>query len=206
MGYYSQAVSFGQKLFRSFGKGVKTRYVITETMNGKTYTRVLNAEGNILENRIKAIERFTVGDKKIVSSTKEFASGTRHTVDRVVDSNGNYLGRREVKDYGDQKYVFKFTADNSGTEKEVYDGITHRKSVYGKDNEFIGKLEYNNKGLPIPRGVKSFDSGDASLQEMLKMAGDEGKIYGYYPEWSKLDHITPKFNLENYVKNMSWEV
>lgn len=207
MGNYSQALSFGQKLFRSFGKGVDTRHVITETIDGKTYTRVLKAEGKVLENRIKTIERFAVGNKKVVRSTKEFMNGTRHTDDRVLDSNGNYLGHREVVDYGNQKNIFKFTADNSGTQKEISDGITHKKSVYDKDEEYIDSFsKYNNKGLPIPRGVGLFDSRDKSLQEMLRMAGDDARYYGYFDSWTKLEHITPRFNLENYVKNMSWEV
>lgn len=206
MGNFLQVASFGQKLFRTFGKGVKTRHIITETINGKTFTRVLDAEGKVRYNRIKTIKRFEVGDKRITSCTKDFNTHTS-TVDRVVDHNGNYLGNREVVIRGVEKDVFKSVAGNYTTNKEVICGITNKKYCFDKDKVLFEncKVEYNNLGLPVPKELKYYKCEGKSLQEMLKMTGVISRCNGYYPKNSKLDHITPKFDLENYVKNMSWE-
>ena len=46
-------VQIGARLVRQFGEGKNLRKVVTETLNGKTFTKVLDSNGNTILDRAK---------------------------------------------------------------------------------------------------------------------------------------------------------
>lgn len=64
-------------------------------VDGKTYTRVLDGQGNVLKERVKMIERMKVGNKNVSTITKvtEGADGrvSKSVYNRVYDQEGKWL-------------------------------------------------------------------------------------------------------------------
>ena len=108
-------ISTGLQLVRNFGNGANLRKVITEVIDGKIVTKILNSEGTLLFARTKTISNQVVGDKFIKTVTKEltekqphpflkrdipFYWGSKTVTDRVYRANdiGDYqkLGERIV--------------------------------------------------------------------------------------------------------------
>lgn len=142
-------ISTGLQLIRNFGSGANLRKVITEVIDGKIVTKVLNSEGTLLTARTKTISNQVVGDKFVKTVTKEltekqphpflkpetpFYWGSKTITDRVygADNAGNYkkLGERIV-DY------FRGASDTyhrSGVLKKSVNGF----ETYTRFSEPIG--------------------------------------------------------------------
>lgn len=148
MDYISQTISIGNKLFRSFIKNGELRHAITETIDGKTFTRILDESGNILKQREKTIEKHILGNNAITSITKKtdidtlkpenvntiildsvstnlalahWFKGARKT---IINKNGSKIVQKEYTMIGYNKGYAKFIDA---------DGITRRKEAFMVD-------------------------------------------------------------------------
>lgn len=174
-------MTIGSRLVRVFGEGENLRKVVTECVNGKTYTRVLDVQGNILKHRLKVIERTNVGNKKvstIIKVNENVKSFIKTTYDRVYNSEGSLLGSRctfEGKPNG-YTHLEKVASTKQGT------GISRQIKFFWKDNVIYksmykaspgsmhikdsssARVYYNQKGLPCPVGLDPHNN--MSLKEM----------------------------------------
>ncbi len=86
-------------LTRVFTNGKK---LIVQDIGGKTYRQLFDKEGRQLVDQVKSIERFNVGNKKVINITKNTAySDSRYdylcgyeTTDKVYSNAGKLLGTR----------------------------------------------------------------------------------------------------------------
>lgn len=167
-------------LIKEFGKGINYRKIMTQTLNGKTLTKVIDKDGKVLVERAKVIEKNTVGDKKVI--TKKIAeelngtNGHKYVYDRVY-SSGELVGARKVEQFsnnlfnkekhplelidGSSKYITKVCKDGAVT-KSVRNGIT--SSSYAHNMPIGANLTpydtyeatrhfaatHNAKGFPYP--------------------------------------------------------
>ncbi len=171
-------VQIGARLVRRFGEGKNLKTVVTETLNGKTFTRVLNSNGNTILDRAKKIDRYEVGNKKVSTITKvstDEAALTRQVTDRVYDGESRLLGTRrtDFRDLGDHVTKFVKTsvtkssvAENRAIRKsfDTDNGLTIHRVFFTEDHS--NYLYHNNKGLPIPRGATPAYLEDRSLADM----------------------------------------
>ncbi len=178
-------VTIGSRLMRTFGEGKNLRKIVTECVDGKTYTKVLGADGEILIDRVKAFERSTVGNKKVLTTIKinQNDSGvvSKSVYDRVYDRYGHFRGAREVFT-PDIDCCEQFSAKISDVhiffqEKRFINGIVCSKQAkLGFARSIPSRLvrrdgmtlAYNKKGLPLPQSSANakvnFD--EMSLKEM----------------------------------------
>ena len=63
-------IQVGTRLVREFGKGSNLKKVVTEVLDGKVYTKVLNKDGKVVQERVKAFAEKNVGDKFVKTTTK----------------------------------------------------------------------------------------------------------------------------------------
>lgn len=180
--------TIGQRFVRSFGKGENSVKVVSECVNGKTYTRVLDKDGKVLQNCLKMTERTNVGNKKVstITKVKEFPQDhfvRKTTYNRVYNSEGDLQGIR---------YIAEVAVDDDNLQKSFVikqgaTGLRQMKSYWaggdmeGKMCEKVARelplgrlpkyfhsgdssLSYNNKGLPCPRGLEPYNN--MSLKEM----------------------------------------
>lgn len=172
-------ITIGSRLVRTFGEGKNLRKIVSECVDGKTYTRVLGADGKILTDRVKMIERSTVGNKKVSTITKVSKGAddvvSKSVYNRVYNQEGQLLGSRNILHpdiYQNAHLVAKQgNEDNINLAKWFGDGKVFAKEVrYRRPGRasFFGQpemiLRYNNKGLPLPKGLDKAD--DMSLKEL----------------------------------------
>ena len=172
-------LTIGSRLVRTFGQGKSLRRIVTEVVDGKTYTRVLNAEGEILKERVKMIERMKVGNKKVSTITKvtEGADGQlrKYVYNRVYNQEGKFLGSRlrYIPDLGnpnlfrvskqaahENNNLSKLFANDRALQKELRYTFPGASELH----EPSAIIHYNNKGLPRPYTLLGGD--DMTLREM----------------------------------------
>ena len=147
-------------LIKEFGQGANYRKIMTQTLNGKTLTKVVDADGKILVERAKIIEKSTVGDKNVI--TKKIAEvlngteGHKSVYDRVY-SSGNLVGARKVEQFSSNlfeeeknplelidegnKFITK-VSKNGAVTKRVRDGIT--RASYAHKMPIGANIESHN--------------------------------------------------------------
>ncbi len=167
-------VQIGARLVRQFGEGKNLRKVVTETLNGKTFTKVLDSDGNTILDRAKKIDRYEVGNKKVSTITKvsdEPGHGLKKTVtDRVYNAESGLLGIRktdfrEIDGFVKTSTTKSSVAENRAIKKSFdVDGITIQRVLFTKDHSNC--LYHNNKGLPAPWGVTPANMENMKLAEM----------------------------------------
>ena len=139
----------GQRLVRTFGEGENLRTVVTQTLEkGKTFTQVLDKDGQIIQERLKVINPMEkVGDKFVRTMTKVYEHGYKMVTDKVFNSEGQNMGARArvYRPNGTIKDKTLFAVGKGGQITFYYDGCKERKYTS------VGKLYYNGKGLPLPR-------------------------------------------------------
>ena len=95
-------MQIGSRLVRNFGEnGIK---VVTESLNGKTYTKVFNRCNNIIKERVTQNEAKQIGDNFVRTRTKiekamddeceDIVYGISKTVEDRVYQGDQFLGRR----------------------------------------------------------------------------------------------------------------
>lgn len=176
-------MTIGSRLVRAFGEGKNLRKVVTECVNGKTYTRVLDTQGHTLKNRFKMIERTNVGNKKVSTITKvneypDIGDGLikKTTYNRVYNSEGALFGSRwkfeELVGNNFKKVAVSKQGTSYSRQLKYYDnGLLDSKhgahSFPGSNHsQFFSSacVKYNKKGLPCPKGLSP--NNDMSLKEM----------------------------------------
>lgn len=158
-------ITIGSRLVRTFGEGKNLRRIVTECVDGKTYTRVLGADGKKLIDRVKAFKCSAVGNKKVLTTTKlrQDDSGviSKSVYDRVYNQNGSFLGAREVftPALGRDEFsvckssvnsiLFKIKHFTEGIVCNKQIRLGHAGAVPPKSKPGFG-IAYNAKGLPLP--------------------------------------------------------
>ena len=194
-------ITIGSRLVRTFGEGKNLRKIVSECVNGKTYTRVLNADGKILTDRVKMIERSTVGNKKVSTITKVSKDSdnvvSKSVYNRVYNQEGQLLGSRNIfhPDITENSYyVSKQGNDLINLSKWVKNGLVRNKEYASNypGCKYIRKIprmmmRYNNKGLPRPYRL---DGGDnMSLKEMRNWHFANSPDLPYAPKEFKLGFL-----------------
>ena len=196
-------VQIGARLVRQFGEGNNLRKVVTETLNGKTFTKVLDSNGNTIFDRAKKIDRYEVGNKKVSTITKvSDKSGhvlQKTVTDRVYNAESGLLGvrRTDFFDTGDdytgfvKRYATKRSiAGNRGIRKEFdNDGIAKSRIMLKDGIYYWSGLNHNNKGLPIPSGENPAYFKDMSLAEMRRWHLEHKPDRAYAPAEFRLGYL-----------------
>ncbi len=196
-------VQIGARLVRQFGEGKNLRKVVTETLNGKTFTKVLDSNGNTIFDRAKKIDRYEVGNKKVSTITKvSDKSGhvlQKTVTDRVYNAESGLLGvrRTDFFDTGDdytgfvKRYATKRSiAGNRGIKKEFdNDGIAKSRTMIKDGIYYWSGLNHNNKGLPIPTGEDPAYFKDMSLAEMRRWHLEHKPDRAYAPAEFRLGYL-----------------
>lgn len=169
----------GARLVRRFGEGKNLRTVVTETLNGKTFTKVLDSNGNTILDRVKKIDRYKVGNKKVSTITKisSYDSNglTKQVTDRVYDGGARLLGTRRTDfnafitkenyyDFVKWNTIKRSIAGNRAIAKRFDDGIAGGRMVFPE--KLV--LHHNNKGLPMPKSTTPANFEGMSLAEMRR--------------------------------------
>jgi len=207
-------VQIGARLIRSFGSGENLRKIVTETVNGKTFTRVLDKDGKIVKERVKQIVRNQqVGNKKVNTVTK-VTEGSKEYIghpydytekliyDRVYNKDGEFLGSRAVfrdpyyktavlkNHVGGNSFLKNFPNTASGfrvVKKQI--GVPAGEAPI---DEMCGvtRVYYNNKGLPMPQwSGTGNDFRGMSLKAMKDRHLKKHPELPYAPEGMGLDFL-----------------
>ena len=208
-------VQIGARLVRRFGEGKNLKTVVTETLNGKTFTRVLDIHGNTILDRAKKIDRYDVGNKKVSTITKvskDEAALTRQVTDRVYDGESRLLGTRrtDFRDFG-VDHVTKFVkisatkssvAENRAIKKSFNadNGLTIHRVFFTEDHS--NYLYHNNKGLPIPRGITPEYMDDRSLADMRRWNVLNNPDKPYAPAEFRLGYLDKQDDVLGTIHNL----
>ena len=183
-------VQFGQRLVRTFGTGSNAKKVLTETLNGKVYTKVLNANGDVVQERVKAFSEGKVGNKFVKTITRVCAKkecAMTKTVNDRVYCNAEKLGQRlsEFKmfdNFFEKVSSIKTTASGNFSEK------VFRDNNLWSNNKKGYQIYYNDLGLPKPENCDISTNGK-SLKEMIKDHFEAHPDRYYLPEASGLSKL-----------------
>lgn len=195
--------TIGSRLVREFG----AKNILSECVNGKTYTRVLDVNGDILKERLKMTERTNVGNKKVSTITKivkdakaRFFPISKTTYDRVYNSDGLLLGSRckfERSEFG--KNLEKIEVSKQGKDLfrqiKVYSdgkltGKTAMLNLPGSYHFYVyptPQVRYNEKGLPV---------NNMSLKQMID---SQMEFHPQRPDIPDLDKLSPMTDLDKYI-------
>ena len=177
MGLQVGAINLFKKVL-SNGKVVKT-----QTLNGITFTNVYDEAGNLLKTRAKKIERYNVGDKKVITTTvfedgKGIHNYAKIVKDKVYTQEGKFLGSRTKSTFEDH----------------ITDVPLSEQSI------FSGRNSLEQADIAMKKGyyTKTVEAGDIYKQTRCKN-GIRGYSNTSYRDGIKFDkHGLPKFNLETY--------
>ena len=176
MGLQVGAINLFKKVL-SNGKVVKT-----QTLNGKTFTNVYDKAGELLITRAKKIERYNVGDKKVITTTvfkdnvQKPGYYSKIVKDKVYTQEGTYLGSR-------RKSTFE-------------DNITY--VPMSEQSIFSGKNSLEQADIAMKKGyyTKTVETGDIYKQTRCKNGIREYSHTSYRGGISFDEHGLPKWNLE----------
>ena len=184
-------LQIGARLVRPLSYGGQ---IITEALNGKTYTKILNEAGEVIRQRVTQNSSAMVGDKLVRTRVKINQSNDLPVYKTITDRvyrDGNYLGKRKNR----------YTIDKTGvafkeiSRKELANGQYVRNDFRKNGRrEFIGKgfgywIECNNKGLPMPRSLGSYQCTDKSIKEMQAMHFEKAPHLSYQVPEARMAHL-----------------
>ena len=102
----------GNRLVKYIGSGEKFRRIVTEVVDGKTFTKVMDGEDKVIVNRVKELSSQKVGDKTVRTVQKVTARPNelvRDTFDRVYKGN-ELVGRRATTELQNGDEFVKLTS------------------------------------------------------------------------------------------------
>lgn len=147
--------TIGTRIARTFGSGKNLKHVVSEVVNGKTYTKVLDGNGNVIKNRVKAFSSANVGDKFVRTRTSIIQDADNKISKEVYDRvyGGEYcddlLGMRKTTyhtdEFGD---LYKSSVD-----KQAFNTHRYRKT-FGEIGELTRSKSLLNTKKDIPNGVR----------------------------------------------------
>ncbi len=166
----------GNRLVKTIRNGDTVRKVVTEVVDGKTFTKVLDKDGHKLVSRAKKLSTATVGDKQvntIEKVTMQNGELQRDTFDRVY-KDGELVGRRATREIHEGDEFVKYTSVKStgngdalaktfaiNTGKVVEKVLNPYNKVISHPDELFakgyggcwsssnGSIKYNHKGFPL---------------------------------------------------------
>ena len=165
------------------------KFVMMQTLNGKTFTNVYDEAGNLIKIRAKKIERYNVGNKKVITTTifeedkKNPVLFSKLVKDKVYTQEGVFLGCRTKSTFN----------------TNITDVPASEQSI------FSGKNSLEQADIAMKKGyyIKTVETGDIYKQSRYKNGIRE---YSYVSGKGSIDfneHGLPKFNLEtNGVENL----
>ena len=189
----------GTRLVRCFGNGDNLKKVVTEVVDGKTFTNVFDAKGTLIKQRVKAFSEEMVGDKLVKTKTTvtdiqggDLFKKITDSVYKIKDKVKNFVGGRSTKYVADgEDFIdcIKDTSDRYFNRTRLYDRTSYRNGLRltrGKPQSYVG---YNNKGLPKPDELLSMKAKDMSLKEMREwhLKNHPQRPYTDYPGYEFLD-------------------
>ena len=201
----------GARFVKRINQGSNSKQIVTETLNGKTYTRVIE-NGRIIHDRVKQITRSTVGNKKVNTITKvsmfphdkEQPLIGKAVYDRVYSENGSLLGVRQVisnnvssdqtltrkivaKQGNDGIMTYKFYCDEGRRVDSKAANQHYVVNQYVNPNPTAARILYKKKGLPMPNGYKG--AKNLSLKEMRNWHFENSPEQPYAPSGLKLEFL-----------------
>ena len=182
MGLQVGAINLFKKVLAN-GKRVET-----QTLNGKTITNVYDEAGNLLKTRAKKIERYNVGDKKVITTTvfeggKDCYDYAKIVKDKVYTQEGKFLGSRTKSAYKSNVY------DIPGSDP------IHREKSRLKIADIAMNMGYYDKTLKAG-DISKYTSYQNGIREFSNTSPHKGCI-------NFNEHGLPKFNLEtNGMENL----
>ena len=199
----------GTRLVRQFDEGGKNcKIVLSETLNGKTFTKVLDSNGNTILDRVKKIDRYDVGNKKVSTITKVSQGADsplkKQVTDRVYNAESGLLGIRRT-DFADigkdcNKLVKQFVTKRSIAgnieirKKFSPGGTTHGRTFI--NNFYKLTLFHNNKGLPMPKGASPMYMTNKKLADMRRWHLEHNPENPYAPSEFRLGYLNKPGVLE----------
>ncbi len=165
----------GNRIVKTIGQGDAVKKIITEVVDGKTFTKVLDKDGKVLVDRAKQLNTAKVGDKEVKTVQKvKMQNGNlqKDTFDRVY-KDGELVGRRATREIHDgDKFVKVSSVKQNDTEAgalplaKAFDTKTGRVQEKVRNPGLMGDksfalgygghwgssngcIHYNNKGLPV---------------------------------------------------------
>lgn len=201
----------GTRLVRTFGSGERLRHVVSETVNGKTYTKVLDNAGKVIRDRVKSFSQASVGDKFVKTRTTVISSYgdlKKEIYDRVYSSDSKeLLGMREtVCDLHPDGTIYDFIVDkqarNTGRYRKYFDSngrvytkghITFWDNNSCKNQEFslgsqsislggpVGRINYTKRGLPLSVEVAALDTDLCNNKSLKELTALHREIAPHKP-------------------------
>lgn len=200
--------SIGTRLVKGIGTGNNFKQIVSDCIDGKTYTNIVDSNGKLIATRTKMITREVVGNKKVNTVTKVTLDPSsdvkKSTYDRVYDNDSKLLGTRYTRERltDENKFVKELTAKQRAGEDlreyKVYyeDGTLSYKSAnssnspgdnYLNISETIDNIDYNKKGLPCSDFINP--DNNMTLKEMRTMHITNNPQEPYAHPSLKLGHL-----------------
>lgn len=150
-------------LKRTFADGTK---FISQEINGKTYRQLFDKDGRQLVEQVKSIERFNVGNKKVINITKntaysgygkyDYCDSDLQSLDKVYSKSGQLLGSRLYN-----SFVFHLRKNGKNIELSLSDLLKAQESQwkmgnYTKMNELADGFYHSGtfeKGIRVEHDV-----------------------------------------------------
>lgn len=148
---------------RTFADGTK---FISQEINGKTYRQLFDKDGRQLVEQVKSIERFNVGNKKVINITKntaysgygkyDYCDSDLQSLDKVYSKSGQLLGSRLYN-----SFVFHLRKNGKNLELPLSDLLKAQESQwkmgnYTKMNELVDGFYHSGtfeKGIRVEHDV-----------------------------------------------------
>lgn len=203
----------GQRLVRNFGSCSNLKTVITETVDGKVYTKVLDENGKIFKERVKAFTEQNVGNKLVKTKTIVESNFKGDKYKKVLDRvyNGDTFWGKRIENYrginpfGTYEWIKERSSiTTNGANVLVKKFCTYEGCCASKKKNGYS-FTCNNLGLPSPeRSI--IETKNKSLQEMVKAHYIAHPDREYLPKESGLAYLNnrtkdmPKLNdLDRYL-------
>ena len=190
----------GTRLVRPLGNEGKK--IISETLNGKTYTKIIDKTGAAIRERVstnstqighRTISRRIIVDRESIGNT--YGENIYKKIkDRVYNNAYNeLLGTREqLFTLQGTEFIKKSCSKQTETRGIVRnfreDGTVRNVDVKTKDQP-SAKYYCNNLGLPIPQSLSSNQCMNKSIKEMQAMHLAEAPHVPYHLPGTRLEHL-----------------
>ena len=207
------------RLVRTFGSGANLKKIVTEVIDGKTFTTVFDKEGSKIRTRVKAFADEVVGDK-LVKTKKNVVQQRdcepeKYIIDRVysiADDTKTLIGKRRTAYSTVDGTLIKTGKGvvNKDSGKEVYtyygdNGTRLRKDYYSDGLLHDGYIQMNSLGLPYPNGRVVDELFESPLSDMRIHHFNNKPGEKYLPDWCNMPSLDDVSGLGvklNYLDNL----
>ncbi len=188
-----KTIKIGSRLVRKFANG---NTAVLEKINGKRVLKMFDSTGKqIGHDSIAFVKKETVGNKTVLTKIRQLTDNSIAENSRVYDAEGKFLGSRKSEfDY--KNHLRKKTIHLPDNQKiSTVMGINNNGSNVRYARQINGEyINYNNRGLPIPRADIGEGKWNMSLLEMREAQQSKFPYERYLPEGcglTALDETVP---------------